>query len=36
MTTAIASMEAPIEWLIDTNWKPMWNPGGKPEKKSHD
>ena len=33
MTTAIASMEGPVEWLIDTNWKPMWNPGGKPEKK---
>lgn len=31
MTAAIASMETPVEWLINTNWKPAWNPGGKPE-----
>ncbi len=33
MTAAIASMEGPVQWLINTNWKPAWNPGGKPEKK---
>ena len=27
---AISSMIAPIRWLADTNWKPAWNPGGKP------
>jgi Zn-dependent M28 family amino/carboxypeptidase len=31
MTAAIASMEGPVRWLADTNWKPAWNPGGKPE-----
>jgi Peptidase family M28 len=31
MTNAIASMVAPIRWLTDTNWKPTWNPGGRPE-----
>jgi hypothetical protein len=31
MTSAIASMEAPVRWLADTDWKPTWNPGGKPE-----
>jgi Zn-dependent M28 family amino/carboxypeptidase len=31
MTSAIASMEGPVRWLVDTNWKPQWNPGGKPE-----
>jgi hypothetical protein len=30
MTAAIASMEGPVRWLVDTNWKPQWNPGGKP------
>jgi Zn-dependent M28 family amino/carboxypeptidase len=30
MTNAIASMVEPIRWLADTNWKPAWNPGGKP------
>ena len=30
MTNAIASMVEPIRWLADTNWKPTWNPGGKP------
>jgi hypothetical protein len=31
MTRAIASMITPIRWLSDTNWKPVWNPGGRPE-----
>ncbi len=31
MTEAIASMEGPVRWLADTEWKPTWNPGGKPE-----
>jgi hypothetical protein len=31
MTQAIASMVTPIRWLSDTNWKPTWNPGGKPQ-----
>ena len=30
MVNAIASMISPIRWLTDTNWKPQWNPGGKP------
>jgi hypothetical protein len=31
MTNAIASMINPIRWLADSNWKPEWNPGRKPE-----
>lgn len=31
MTNAIASMVTPIRWLTDSPWKPVWNPGGKPE-----
>jgi hypothetical protein len=31
MVNAIASMVAPIHWLTDTNWKPTWNPNGRPE-----
>jgi aminopeptidase-like protein len=31
MTKAIASMVSPIRWLANSNWKPEWNPGGKPE-----
>ncbi len=31
MVEAIASMEAPVHWLVDTDWTPAWNPGGKPE-----
>ena len=31
MIAAIASMEGPVRWLADTNWKPTWNPGGKPD-----
>jgi Peptidase family M28 len=30
MDNAIASMIGPIRWLTNTNWKPQWNPGGKP------
>ncbi|MHB1020855.1 MAG: M28 family peptidase [Acidobacteriaceae bacterium] len=30
MTNAITSMVAPVRWLANTNWKPQWNPGGKP------
>lgn len=30
MTTVISSMVKPIEWLANTNWKPSWNPNGKP------
>ena len=31
MTNAIVSMEAPIRWLVNSDWKPQWNPGGRPE-----
>jgi Peptidase family M28 len=31
MTNAIASMIDPIRWLANSNWKPAWNPGKKPE-----
>ena len=31
MTNAIDSMVNPIRWLANSNWKPAWNPGGKPE-----
>jgi Peptidase family M28 len=31
MTNAIASMVNPIHWLANSNWKPEWNPGGKPD-----
>jgi Peptidase family M28 len=31
MTNAIASMVNPIRWLADSNWKPEWNPGRKPD-----
>jgi hypothetical protein len=30
MTHAILSMESPIRWLANTDWKPAWNPGGQP------
>ncbi len=30
MTTVISSMVKPIQWLADTDWKPTWNPNGKP------
>ena len=31
MTNAIASMVNPIRWLANSNWKPEWNPGGRPD-----
>jgi Peptidase family M28 len=31
MTNAIESMVGPIRWLVNSTWKPEWNPGGKPE-----
>lgn len=30
MTTVIESMVKPIAWLANTDWKPAWNPSGKP------
>lgn len=30
MTTVISSMVKPIQWLANTDWKPAWNPNGKP------
>jgi len=30
MTEAIASMVAPIEWLVNTDFKPQWSKDGKP------
>ena len=30
LDAAIASMMGPIRWLVDTTWRPAWNPGGKP------
>jgi hypothetical protein len=30
MTTVIGSMIEPIAWLANTDWKPQWNPGGRP------
>jgi Peptidase family M28 len=30
MTEAIASMVGPIEWLVNTDFKPQWNKDGKP------
>ena len=30
MDEAIGSMIAPVEWLVDSDFKPAWNPGGKP------
>ena len=26
----ITSMIAPIRWICDTDWRPSWNPGGRP------
>ncbi|WP_353066610.1 M28 family peptidase [Tunturibacter psychrotolerans] len=31
MTNAIASMINPIRWLADSDWKPEWNPGRRPD-----
>jgi hypothetical protein len=30
MTDAIASMVEPVRWLINSDFKPRWNEGGKP------
>jgi Iap family predicted aminopeptidase len=30
MTDAISSMVAPVRWLVNSDFKPEWNPGGKP------
>jgi hypothetical protein len=30
LDNAIASMVEPIRWLVTTNWRPTWTPGGKP------
>jgi aminopeptidase YwaD len=32
MTAAIQSLVAPIEWLANSEFKPDWNPGGKPQR----
>lgn len=31
MTNAIASMVKPVRWLVNSTWRPQWNPGGKPD-----
>lgn len=30
MSQAIGSMQKPVQWLVNTSWKPAWQPGGKP------
>jgi Zn-dependent M28 family amino/carboxypeptidase len=30
LASAIEWMISPIQWLANTDWKPAWNPGGKP------
>jgi len=30
MDAAIASLLAPIEWLVNSDFQPKWNPGGRP------
>ena len=30
MDQAIESMQSPILWLANTDWRPKWNPNGKP------
>lgn len=30
MTRAINSMVGPIQWLVNSTWKPAWNPGKNP------
>jgi aminopeptidase YwaD len=32
MTAAIQSLVGPMEWLADSDFKPEWNPGGRPTK----
>jgi Zn-dependent M28 family amino/carboxypeptidase len=31
MEEAISSMIAPVRWLVNSDFKPAWNPGGRPE-----
>jgi len=31
MTESIQSLLAPIRWLADSDFKPEWLPGGRPE-----
>ena len=31
MTDAIASMVEPVRWLVNSDFKPRWNEGGKPQ-----
>jgi Zn-dependent M28 family amino/carboxypeptidase len=31
MDEAIASLVAPVRWLLDSDFRPAWNPGGKPD-----
>src|SRR5258706_12523300 len=31
MTEAIASMVVPVEWLVNTDFKPQWSKDGKPQ-----
>jgi hypothetical protein len=30
MTNAIGSLIGPVEWLVNSDFRPQWNPGGKP------
>jgi acetylornithine deacetylase/succinyl-diaminopimelate desuccinylase-like protein len=30
MTDAIQSMVGPVKWLVNSSFKPQWNPGGRP------
>jgi aminopeptidase-like protein len=30
LASAIERMISPIQWLANTDWKPAWNPGGRP------
>jgi aminopeptidase YwaD len=30
MNAAIGSLLAPLEWLVNSDFQPLWNPGGKP------
>jgi aminopeptidase YwaD len=31
MTAAIQSLVEPVRWLAESDFRPQWNPGGKPE-----
>ena len=31
MTKAIQSLVAPLEWLANSDFKPAWEPGGRPQ-----